>query len=464
MSTTSRATEPGAGDTAAAQAKEQDVAQHTTWIPGTGAVLTGGLGMALLALGISISRPDVAVLGLPMVLGVAWGWFSRPRGAVRVSARTLPATAGRKPGEVRAAVTVAVPEHTSLIRLRIAAAGYRPAEVVIAGRAERSFEISIHTARTGIIEAFRIDYLATGHDEMVAGKSPPLPPMRFMVRPAVTPLRRLPLPFRLQGLVGPHTSRRVGEGVELHDIHEFTPGDRLRRIDWRTTMRLGAGTEELGELYVRRTLSSADATVVLVVDSRDDVGPDVGTWAGGAPTRMTESTSVDLARQAAASVAEHFLHRGDRVGLDDLGRRRRPVAPAAGSKHLERIHQRLARIAPEGAPAPRMRSPQLPSGAIAFIFSTFLDNEASAVAAVWRSHGHRVVAVDTMPKIYTSELNPYALAAYRLVRMERALRLADLRKQGIDVVHWVANPDGFGDGATPDHALMVAAAPRRGAR
>lgn len=448
----------------------------TAWVPGTSAVLTGALGMVLLALGVAQSRADLAALALPMVLGVAWAWFSRPRAGVRARVRPGAPADGAgagpgaafvpEPGRVGATLELDTPPGTSVVRLRLATSGYRSTEAVVAAGSPQSIGMSLQTARTGVLECFRVDYVAAAHDELLAAHCPPVGPIRLLVRPPARPLRRLPLPFRLQGLVGPHTSRRVGEGMELHDIHEFTPGDRLRRIDWRTTVRrsLDPRTGALGTLYVRRTLASADATVMLVVDSRDDVGPDVDTWSGGSPARMTHATSVDLAREAATSVARYYLRAGDRVGLDDLGRRRRPVAPAAGAKHLERITQRLARIAPEGSPQPRQRSPQLPSGALAVIFSTFLDDEASAVATLWRSQGHRVVAVDVLPPVNTAGLDAYAATSYQLIRLERGLRLADLRRQGVDVVHWAGDPDGHGTDMGPDEAFMVAAAPRRGGR
>ena len=39
------------------------------------------------------------------------------------------------------------------------------------------------------------------------------------------------------GLVGAHRSRRLGAGTEFADIRPFRPGDRLRRISWRVSVR-----------------------------------------------------------------------------------------------------------------------------------------------------------------------------------------------------------------------------------
>src|SRR5262249_34917680 len=63
---------------------------------------------------------------------------------------------------------------------------------------------------------------------------------------------------RAAGLVGAHHSRRPGEGGELAGVRMFQPGDRLRRIDWRITLRTQVP-------HVASTLSDRDAEVVLVL-------------------------------------------------------------------------------------------------------------------------------------------------------------------------------------------------------
>ena len=87
------------------------------------------------------------------------------------------------------------------------------------------------------------------------------------------------------------------------------------------------------------------------------------------------------------------------MGLDDLGVVRRPLPPGGGRRQLDRIRHALALTHPEGEPLRRLRPPQIPSGALVLLFSTFLDDEAAQVAAVWRRAGHRVVAVDVLPTV-----------------------------------------------------------------
>jgi uncharacterized protein (DUF58 family) len=175
---------------------------------------------------------------------------------------------------------------------------------------------------------------------------------------------------------------------------------------------------------------------MLVVDSRDEVGPRVTTWGDATAVDEDEATSLDLARFAAASVARSYLEAGDRVGLEDLGRLRRPSPPAGGRPHLQRLAQQLALATPEGEPKRRRRVPRLPSGALIVVFSTFLDDDAARLATAWRGSGHRVVAVDTLPALVTDDLAPRLATAYRMVAMDRADRIADLARAGVETIAW----------------------------
>ncbi|EYR61875.1 hypothetical protein N866_14730, partial [Actinotalea ferrariae CF5-4] len=224
-----------------------------------------------------------------------------------------------------------------------------------------------------------------------------------------------------------------GDGGDLRDVHPWQPGDSLRRVDWRATARRSPRGEEL---YTRRTFALAEAHVTLVVDSRDDVGPDPATWSGARSVRPDDATSLDVARSAAATVAQAYLGAGDRVGLEDLGVRRRTLRAGAGRRQLDRVLHGLAVLRPQGDPAPRVRAPQLPSGTLVWVFSTFLDPEAALAAARWRRSGHRVVAVDVLPAVRRRHLDTRAALALRLVTLERDDRLADLTAAGVELVRW----------------------------
>lgn len=410
-------------------------------------ILTSGaagaalVAVTVLALGVASGRPDVAVLATPILVTTVWAAVTRPSRRAGIEVR---ATAERsETGEVHAVARVEPAPGTEAVLVRVSTQGYRSQDALVAADAPREVPLSLQTSRTGVHRMFRVDSMTESFGAVLVSAPVRTGPIELAVHPTARPLGEMPLPFRLPGLTGTHTSRRVGDGYEVHDVHEFAPGDRLKRIDWRVSARraLDLRTGRLGNLYTRRTFATADATVMVVVDSRDDVGEDVSAWAGGADIRMDETTSLDLARQAAAAIARAYLDAGDRVGLDDLGRRRRPVSPAAGRHQWERILQRLVRVAPEGWPDKRQRPPQLPSGALVVLCSTFLDDEAARMARQWRSLGHRVVAVDTLPPVRTQFLNGYQDTALRFVLLERRQRLRALERVGVEVVGWSERTD-----------------------
>lgn len=418
-------------------------------------------GVILLALGVLAGRADLALIGVPGLLAAAWARSGHPgtsRGgadADEAGEDAAPRGTLREPegsataGELTATLHVA-PGAADVVHLRIAAAGHRTTEVTLRTPQHpqhspqhspqhetpaRDVPLRLSSVRTGPQDTFAVDLRGSLHatweqEPVQVGGT------RRLVLPAAAPLGRLPLPHRLRGLTGPHSSRRLGDGAELRDIHPFTPGDRLRRIDWRTTARR---SPDLDTLYVRRTYATAEATAVLVVDSRDDVGPDLHTWRGYGTLRVDEPTSLDLARHAAASVARALVEGGDRVGLEDLARRRRPLPPASGRRHLRRIVHGLALAHPKDrAAGHRVRPPQVPADAIVYLFTTVLDDEPLHLVRTWRAKGHPVVVVDTLPDVHPVTENHLRIA-WRIARLERDDRLAALTGEGVPVVRWAGS-------------------------
>ena len=409
------------------------------------------VGVVLLLLGAAFGRADVAVLAGPLVGAAVWGWVRTPSRdvEVRLGAGAEPDEAGEdgtaaaagvaglaaddEPGTLRSQVRVRAPRGVAGVVLAVRRSNRSQDEVVVRVRGERTVPLVVRTVRTGPQTVAEVDALGIG--PVGATVSEPVEPVsdEALVLPTPGPLTALPLPYRLRGLSGAHASRRPGEGGGLRDVHPYAPGDRLRRIDWRVTARR---SPRLQELYVRRELALAEAVVLLVVDSRDDVGPDPRTWRGSSRPRATDATSLDLARQAATSLAQAYLAAGDRVGLDDLGALRRPLPPGGGRRQLDRIRHALALTRPEGEPLRRVRAPQLPSGALVVVFSTFLDDVAAEAAVQWRRAGHRVVAVDVLPTLREAALRDRERLALRLVRLARTDRLAAVQDADVEIVTW----------------------------
>ncbi|NYI58780.1 DUF58 domain-containing protein [Cellulomonas soli] len=413
------------------------------------------VGAVLLVVGALTGRPDVAVLGAAPVVAGFWERARRPRGVVRLELTDAEqqdpdVQEAGSAGTVHATVRLRVPEGAAAAVLRVRRGARQVDEVLVLAEGGRDLPLVVRTVRTGPQEIATVD--AQGVGVGAATVSEPTGPVSraTLVLPVPGPLRDLPLPQRLRGLTGAHESRRPGEGGGLRDVHPYVTGDRLRRIDWRVTARRAP---DLHELYVRREHALAEAVVLLVVDSRDDVGPDPRTWRGEERPLPQDPTSLDLARTAAASLAQGYLGLGDRVGLDDLGVRRRPLPPGGGRRQLERIRHALAVTHPAGEPTVRVRAPQVPSGALVVVFSTFLDDEAAAAAGHWRRSGHRVLAVDVLPTVRRRGLDDRELLATRLVLLAREDRLAGLADLDVEVVTWRDAP-----------AVALAGLARRGRR
>jgi uncharacterized protein (DUF58 family) len=434
-----------------------------TWRVSETAIASGLAAGLLLTLGVVSGRADVAVLGVPIAGMALWGWLRRPNGAATVAV-TRPSGHTRV-GEIEAGLELAAPSGTDAAWVRIEAPGHRPLHALVQAPPDRPIRVFLHSVRTGRFRMFAGGWLGLGGGGMLRGDPQVMPGTMVTLLPRVRALRELPLPFRLQGLTGGHDSRRAGDGGDLRDVNLFTPGDRLRRIDWRVTARragesatagTAGGRQRLSELYVRRTFATADATVMLVLDSRDEVGPDVTAWGDRLPARQDEATSLDLAREAAASLARHYLDQGDRVGMVDLGRSRAPVAPAGGRRHLHRLTQRLVLAQPEGDPFGRVRPPQIPSGALIVLLSTFLDDQSVATATVWRHSGHRVVAVDVLPTPVPDYLPPAERVAFEILRLEREERLRHLVRSGAEFVPWDGSAAARGSHEAPVRLTSLA--------
>lgn len=408
-------------------------------------------GVALVVVGLVAGRPDVAAFGIPLLAGLVWAAFRPPAGHPEVQVEPARHRAGSD--VVDAALTIGPVAGVDAVRIRVSSPGHRSREAMLDARDPRPRRMELHTVRTGRQETFRVDHVALGPEGLYGSDPAMVPPGSIILLPRAHALTEVPLPFRLQGVTGGHASRRPGDGGDLRDVARFGPGDRLRRIDWRTTARRGTQSGTGTDLYVRRTFATADAHVVVVLDPRDAVGPDVATWGTGR-AHPDQATSLDLARHAAASIARHCIEQGDRVGLVDLGRNQRPLLPATGRRHLQRILHHLAVAEPNGEPGPRVRPPQVPSGVLVVLCSTFLDDVPARMATEWRHDGHRVVAFDVLPTPDVSRLHPHARTAMAMVMLERADRLAELASTGVEVVRWPA------EGA-PTAALRALARTRR---
>jgi uncharacterized protein (DUF58 family) len=243
------------------------------------------------------------------------------------------------------------------------------------------------------------------------------------VYPRLAPLRSLPRPLHTQTSIGDYVSPAFGEGIEPGDVRRFAPGDRLKQVNWRASLRLGT-------LYVTEHHRERNADVVVMLDTLAEVG--------GASER-----TLDLGVRAAASLAAAYLARKDRVGLITYGGTIDWVKPGTGRIQYERVADTLLRadvvftyVSKDLAFVPPR---VLPAQALVIAVTPLLDPRFTTAALDLAARGFDLVILVVSPVDVTRSTLRGSLTdqlACRLWTLERRARLDEFRRHGIVVVEW----------------------------
>jgi uncharacterized protein (DUF58 family) len=396
-------------------------------------------GLGLVAAGLIMHQPALLLIGAPLLISAAVGVASTGAPAVTAQPRSRWAEQGRSE---LLTVSIDPGRNSELVAIRMP----RPGATGIG--AVHLLPASATTVRTRVrwdawgegLE-LRPDHLVAGPDGLLAFGPVVGQETRRLVLPPVSLVPTGPLPPRAAGLVGVHRSRRPGDGTELRDIRPFQAGDRLRRVDWRVSLRAAAsvgGRLVPGTLHVRERHAETDAELILALDTRTDLTADMDQWAGHG--RDPEAAgSLDTGVRAATALAASYLRQGDRVGVVDLGSPRLGIPPGSGRRQLERIRHQLVTSGRRAgwSPRPVLRAAQVPPGALVVVFSTFLDDAVTDLAVHTARRGNTVIAVDLLPDPLTPPRDtPWGESVLRILRAEHAIRCAALRSHGIPVVPW----------------------------
>ncbi|KRA23134.1 hypothetical protein ASD65_00900 [Microbacterium sp. Root61] len=420
--------------------------------PSPAAAAGVGVGLVVIAGALIAGRADVALVGVVLIVAVAASGLTRMRGMpTSVTLTRLPL---ERDGDLAVApvrVEVAA-EGAQLVPLRLTASSVDVHWLTAAGPTA-DIVVRVPVAHSGRQTLLAVTAGAAGPDALTVTGTGPDVQVAMTLDPPVLRMRGIPVPPRPTGLTGAHQSLRPGDGGEFRDIHPFTPGDRLRRVDWKATARLGRSP---GDLYVRRTFATSDIDVALVLDDTDDVGADVSDWALQDPT-LVGARSLDVAREAAWSLASAYLDASDQVSFQVLSRPRSQVPRGSGARHRERLRASIATASAHARQDRRVRAPLVPAGALVVLLSPFLDDDVARLATLWRAAGHTTLAVDTLPAPRLGGLTREQRVAARIVLGEHDDRLHAVRASGVDVLVWA----GAGGDEERAAALRALVRPRR---
>lgn len=114
------------------------------------------------------------------------------------------------------------------------------------------------------------------------------------------PARQLPLTEHVTvqtRMLGNHSSRQRGRGMNFEELRHYRIGDDIRQMDWKVSNRTR-------KPHVRVYAEEREQPVLLVVDMRQAM------YFGS--RRMMKSV---VAAEVAALLAWHVVHKGDRIGL-----------------------------------------------------------------------------------------------------------------------------------------------------
>lgn len=437
---------PAGGHTVAAGRSGVAAADdEPTWTP------TRALGRALLLTGLLLAgaallgRVDLVVLAAPFALGTAYALRRRPAEPPRIG---LAADDGHlaEGGSLAAAVTVGSTDEVgydlALVRTRVspwlrmdwgavpsAPFPSRPVGFAVPAGAARDVELRGEVRRWGRHSIGPAGVSAVACDGLLVSRPVFTDALGTRAYPVTEPFHADEAMPRAAGLVGAHRSRRPGEGGELAGVRVFGPGDRLRRIDWRVSLRAR-------QLHVASTLSDRDAEVVLLLDVLAEAGRSGGVHGA--------ASVLDTCVRAAAAIAEHYLHRGDRVSMLEYSQSPRRLRPATGRRQYLTVLEWLldVRVTPSPHVSPdQVFGPHLwSSNALLVVLTPLVDPRSAAMLARLARSGRFVVAVDTLPEAVTvpglAARASWTEAAHRLWRLERENTVGQLREHGVPVVRW----------------------------
>ncbi|MER3486143.1 MAG: hypothetical protein C4345_09405, partial [Chloroflexota bacterium] len=227
-----------------------------------------------------------------------------------------------------------------------------------------------------------------------------------------------------QAFAGNELSRAKGDGIEFIDVRPFAFGDRVRRVNWRLSTRRR-------ELYVNEFHRERNADVIIFLDTF-------------AEARLRDEGTLNQAVRGAATLAQYYLDRGDRVGLVGFGGLLRWLRPASGVMQRYRIVESLidSEVVVSFAWKEINVIPPttLPPKALVVAITPLLDERTINALLDLRARRFDLVVIEVSPVPFVSPpRGGTAGLALQIWKLERELLRDRFRRLGIPVGVWEVN-------------------------
>ena len=170
--------------------------------------------------------------------------------------------------------------------------------------------------------------------------------------------------FPMEGTVsGQHKSPHRGSSVEFAEYRNYTPGDDIRRLDWRVFARTD-------RFYMKEFEAETNLRCYLVLDCSGSMAL-AGSHQAGA-----HGSKLDFARRLIATLAYLTIHQGDAAGLVCVGKKTVfEIPPRRNPTHLQTILETLDKTESRGTtaliPALHELAEKVRQRALIIVFSDF---------------------------------------------------------------------------------------------
>lgn len=188
---------------------------------------------------------------------------------------------------------------------------------------------------------------------------------------------------------GRHLSRQLGGAAEFVDFREYSPGDDLRRLDWKVLARIDRP-------YVRLYQDETNLGCMLLIDASGSMR-----YAGFERNKDGRGSKLEYAQYFATAMSHIVCHAQDQVGLAIAADKLHHfIAPGSTPEHIARVHTLIERLSTW--PATRLGNAlgqlfeRLSRRGVLMILSDFLCDdleETFASIRLFRSRHWEVVAL-----------------------------------------------------------------------
>ena len=211
-------------------------------------------------------------------------------------------------------------------------------------------------------------------------------------------------------------SRKIGLGTEFFELSPYTPGDDLRRVNWKASAKLGQ--------LVTNEFEGEQVTDVLVALDCSQ----------GVASKLFDFDAMEFQVSLAASLCSQLILQGNRVGLSVYGAVRTWVNLAFGKRQLLRILDNLAIVKPGPATVPldyaveSVITTLVPARSVVALISPLIGQDIVEMVENITVRGYNVICFTPSVRTdFSDPTEPLAIAR-RIMTVERKLTMVRLRR------------------------------------